>query len=358
MRHSATVSIIVPLWPDSGSDVALRYWLSIIGLLISVALVAIVLSRLNWDVFWMTLRGVTATSLVMAGLALVGSLTIRATRWRLITVCGNGQRLNFQRATWIGYFANTILPLRAGEFMRILAINRLTGVPVAQALTGAVVDRVSDVLMLGVSLIAVIVIHSRLLDNVSVNSTIIGATVLAGLAFFGFVGWRRLGKSVLARWVAWLPNRFQEKLPRWHDQSGLVVSRLREPGRVAVIAALTLLAVVTDYTAIWLVMQSFDWRMSLMAAVTVGVFLNTGMLLPAAPGYLGIYQVACVFALGLYGVTEAEAVAYSVVLQLLVISLLLVIGAGVILSCSFWLTPGEARRQILVAAKAPEANGS
>ncbi len=154
-----------------------------------------------------------------------------------------------------------------------------------------------------------------------------------------------------------MPDRLREKVPRWYAEAESVVGGFREPGQIAVIAALTLLAVAVDYAAIWLVMQSLDWRLSLMAAVTVGVFLNAGMPLPAAPGYLGIYRVACIFALGLYGVDEAEAVAYSVVLQLLVISLLLVLGAGAILSCAFRLTPGEARRQVLVAAKAPEDNG-
>ena len=37
---------------------ARRYWLSILGLLISGALIAVVLSRLDWGSFWSTLRGV------------------------------------------------------------------------------------------------------------------------------------------------------------------------------------------------------------------------------------------------------------------------------------------------------------
>ena len=81
----------------------------------------------------------------------------------------------------------------------------------------------------------------------------------------------------------------------------------------------------------------------------VGVFLNAGMLLPAAPGYIGIYQIACIFALGLYGVGEAEAVAFSVVMQLVVLSVLLVSGGAAMVSCGFRLTPGAARNVVAMA---------
>jgi len=37
------------------------------------------------------------------------------------------------------------------------------------------------------------------------------------------------------------------------------------------------------------------------------VFLGIGTSLPSAPGYAGVYQVACIFALALFGVGESQA---------------------------------------------------
>ena len=34
--------------------------------------------------------------------------------------------------------------------------------------------------------------------------------------------------------------------------------------------------------------------------------------IPSTPGYVGVYQVACVLALGLYGVDDSQAVAFVV----------------------------------------------
>ena len=68
---------------------------------------------------------------------------------------------------------------------------------------------------------------------------------------------------------------------------------------------LSALAFSLDYSAFWLMLRAFDWSLPVQAAMTVGVFLAIGSLLPAAPGYVGIYQVACVLALKWNGSTKA-----------------------------------------------------
>jgi len=46
------------------------------------------------------------------------------------------------------------------------------------------------------------------------------------------------------------------------------------------------------------------------------VCLAAGSALPSAPGYVGVYQVASVWALGVFAVSPATAVALVTVLQL------------------------------------------
>jgi hypothetical protein len=87
----------------------------------------------------------------------------------------------------------------------------------------------------------------------------------------------------------------------------------------------TVLAYCVDYAILWLFLGAFEWSLPIHAAMTVGVLLAIGSMLPAAPGYIGIYQIACLLALGPYGIGESAALAYSVVAQgatLLVIGLL------------------------------------
>ncbi len=288
-------------------------------------------------------------SLLAAVAGVLLAIAIRGWRWTVIATHGRADYPDFLRATCIGYFGNVVFPLRAGELLRIVAINRLAAVPFGQAVTSAVADRVLDVLMLGAFLAAVIAAHGPGLAGLAASpgGIAILAAVAAGLA--AFVVWGENLRGSVRRWSPRFSGRLRDLLPAWYAEAVSVARQFRDPGRFSKLVALTLLAVLVDYATIWLVMLAFDWTLPLMAVVTVGVFLNAGMLLPAAPGYVGIYQIACIFALGLYGVGESEAVAFSVVLQLLVLSVLLVSGGAAMISCGFRLTPGAARNAVAIA---------
>ncbi len=326
-----------------------RHLFTLLGFLVSAILVVAVVVRLDWDAFWPTLREVDKSVVLAAVAGVLLGIAIRGWRWTVIATHGRADYPDFLRATCIGYFGNVVFPLRAGELLRIVAINRLAAVPFGQAVTSAVADRVLDVLMLGAFLAAVIATHGPGLAGLAASPAGIAilAAVAAGLA--AFVVWGENLRGSVRRWSLRLSGRLRDMLPAWYGEAISVARQFREPGRFSKLVALTLLAVLVDYATIWLVMLAFDWTLPLMAAVTVGVFLNAGMLLPAAPGYIGIYQIACILALGLYGVGEAEAVAFSVVLQLLVLSVLLVSGGAAMISCGFRLTPGAARNVVAMA---------
>lgn len=51
------------------------------------------------------------------------------------------------------------------------------------------------------------------------------------------------------------------------------------------------------------------------APLLLWVFLAASSALPSAPGYVGVYQVAAIFALSFYGVKASPAVAVALVLQ-------------------------------------------
>ena len=68
---------------------------------------------------------------------------------------------------------------------------------------------------------------------------------------------------------------------------------------------------------------------------------NSGLVipnLPSAPGYIGIYQVACVLALTLYGIDQNLALAYSIVLHLVSFFIIGIQGILVTMYCGFNLS--------------------
>jgi hypothetical protein len=126
-----------------------------------------------------------------------------------------------------------------------------------------------------------------------------------------------------------LPGHWSERIPRWYGQLLDACGELASPGRLARAMAFTVIAYCVDYGIFWLFLIAFEWSLPIHAAMTIGVLLAIGSMLPAAPGYIGIYQVACVLALGPYGVGESAALAYSVVAQGATLLVICVLGAAV-----------------------------
>lgn len=73
-------------------------------------------------------------------------------------------------------------------------------------------------------------------------------------------------------------------------------------------------------------MQSFGWALPFMVGVVVLVYIAAAASLPSSPGYVGVYQIATLFALRPYGIDDSVSVAYGTVLQ--VLTLILFIGSG------------------------------
>jgi uncharacterized protein (TIRG00374 family) len=187
-------------------------------------------------------------------------------------------------------------------------------VPPGELVATAFMDRLADVLALGLITVYVSA-HTPAIasDTAQRVVTLLVAVPVAGLIAVLALGERL--KPVLERLCAGLPGHWAARLPRWYAQALDAFASLHRRHRWIGVAALTLAAFFVDYTVLWMFLQAFAWQVPPGAAVTVGVLLALGSLLPAAPGYLGIYQVACVLGLSPYGIGESSALAYSVVSQ-------------------------------------------
>jgi len=294
--------------PPRGSSTGL-----VIGLILSVAIVALFAARMDWAEFSTTLGLVRWTWIAggCAGIAL--AIGFRAVRWA--TVAGAFSSMgSYWNATVIGYLGNTLYPGRAGEVLRIAALRKALQLPPGELVATAFMDRLADILALG--LITVYVsIHTTAIASDTLHRVV---TLLIGLPVAGLIVLLVLGERLkhrVERLCAGLPGHWKARLPRWYAQALNAFASLRVRHRWMGAAALTLCAFSIDYMVLWMFLQAFAWQIPAFAAVTVGVLLGLGSLLPAAPGYLGIYQVACVLGLAPYGIGESSALAYSVVSQ-------------------------------------------
>ncbi len=312
--------------------------LIILGTLLSVILLIVVLSRLDWNTFFKAFQTISLPTILFAGLIIINNIALRSLRWNLVARMPLAQFKHFWQAANIGYLGNMIYPARAGEVLKIIAIHNFASLKLSRAITSAVLDRLFDIIMMGIFTLLMLWLHGHRIDPNLGRSVIV--------VFILVTGWLTvliISANVLHNWVqSWhLPNRWQW-LPEWllHALEG--VQAIRQSSHLLLILFITGSVFMFDYLWIWQVMGAFEGAfgksLPFEAALTVGVFLLLGTSLPSAPGFIGVYQVACVLALKLYGIDESSAVAYSIVMQLLSFVIMGTQGALVTIYCGFNLS--------------------
>ena len=321
---------------------ALRRKGVIVGVTGAALLIALFVSRLDWAEFREAIGGLRWQWITLACAGVLASITVRAARWLAISGDRAAGLPPYWNATVVGYVGNALYPGRAGDVLRIAALHRAGRLPPGGALASALMDRLADVVMLSAAALYTALFVARNSLGAGVIASVVGMAVALLAAFVAVVVLDARIHPLVVRACARLPGLWSDRLPRWYGQAVIACLALARPKRLAATVALTGLAFLLDYAALWLTLHAFGWQLPMQAAVMIGVFLAIGSLLPAAPGYVGIYQVACVLALKWYGVGESAALAYSVVAQ--GATLLVIFGAGAAVALRYGLHWNSANR--------------
>jgi len=309
--------------------------LSLAGIMVSAALVALALHRIDWAVFVIALKKLTIAWLLPAGFIILGATMIRSLRWWFI--CGTSPLhhfWSFWRAQTFGCVGNLFFPAKAGELIRVVALRRFAGVPGAHALSSGIMDRLAD--GLGAVLLLFVAI-SRLPIEFLQGRALIGFALLFGsLAVLSivFIVWGGQLSVCMPRFTGRL-SIIGDGFSKRYLQAFHAAQHLRRPGRLVIIECSTLLAFACDTMAAWLTMVAFGWHLPFSSGLVLILFLAIATSLPSAPAYVGIYQIACVFALRLYQVGDSDALAYSVVLQIVTFCTVLLQAAVMVFNHGF-----------------------
>lgn len=289
----------------------------LITVVVSAALLYLAFRGVDWDRAYATALKTNTAWLLGVMIVTVWTLLIRAQRWKvLLRPLGTPPQAPLVHTTNIGFMANMVLPLRAGEIVRPVLLARKTQLPLGGVLATIVLERVLD-------LLAVIFLFglATLLVPVSEQVRALGWWLMGlGLG---------LGTTVvLIRWQE--PRVFQ----LWQ----LVAERL--PGAVArpldhfvrgFLKALevldrpaTFLELILWTAYLWCVIAAVN-TLGLLAFAFALPLLRCGLVVtaivalavsvPSAPGYVGSFQFGCKVALDVFGVEASEALAFSVVLH-------------------------------------------
>jgi glycosyltransferase 2 family protein len=251
---------------------------------------------------------------VAIAVALIGVIySVQAVRWRWIARRSAVLPWRtFLRLIISSVAVNNVIPGRPGEVLRGYWLGRAGDIPQARALSTVVIDRSSDVLLLVVAFAAAFpfVSHPSWLQHVFVAALVVAGLIAAALAVARLhTGGRRLAP---ARLPAGLRNSWSgRQLAGLAHGTGALVNR-----RDAVVLALLTATVWGCWAfAAWLVAGSLGISMSPLEVVFLTAVINLGAAIPSSPGFVGTFQWLCVSGMALFGVGQAEALAFSIIMQ-------------------------------------------
>ncbi len=250
-------------------------------------------------------------------LATIWTLLIRAQRWQvLLRALGSVELPPLVHATNIGFMANMILPLRAGEVIRPVLLARKTHLPLGGVMASIVLERILD-------LLTVIALFGAAVLLVPVSAPVrkMGWALLLVAAVLclaiGAARWQEERIIRFWRFVAqYLPA------PLAHPLGGFVTGFLQAVKVLDRVWSFFLLGAWTLYLWAIIALVNAFGILALNLAVPLGsaVLVVTALVAlavsaPSAPGYVGAFQFGCTLALGFFQVEQSEALAFSVVLH-------------------------------------------
>ncbi len=247
----------------------------------------------------------------VVGLNLV-ALWLRAWRWHYLFPPG-ARPTHLFNAVMIGYMGNNLLPLRAGEVVRVYVAAR-RGPRFWTTVATLVVERVLDALAVGLilgALLLVVPIPSRYRWSALLLISL-DAAAMAVLAVIAAAPGRcrDLVRALFGRWAG-LTGRLLDALETFNEGlKGIRAPRHLLPIFVSSVGVWGVLAL-----SVWVAFRAARLDLPVAAAWTVLAFLGLGVSVPSSPGFVGVVQTATVLALDLFAVPRADALSFSLLLH-------------------------------------------
>ena len=272
-------------------------------------------------------RAVEQLTEVRLGWAVAGlvaftlSKAIHSYRWRVLLRHRSGLRgRDLFPVFLVSNLANAVVPLRAGDVLRVELTRRRFGIPRAE-LTSSVflVESVLD----GVAFVALLLPALLLLDPGALRTptaALIGAIVPGAFAASLLIARLEVGVAV-DRWrlVGWLPPALRDRVAAIVPSFMNGMRVLRGGRGMGIAIALSVVAWTAEVAVYWMMGRAFALEMGFSEAVLVTIAANVIVSLPLTPWDIGPYEVAVTEALAFMGFGLSEAGAYAVGSHLLLI---------------------------------------
>jgi uncharacterized protein (TIRG00374 family) len=279
----------------------------VVGLAVSAVFAAATLSRVDLGSMAHALGRAAPLGVALGILFSLLEIGVRAWRWRfLLSPLGKVSYRHAFAYTCVGYFSNTLLPMRLGDVARAYLAASALRLPRMATLGSIVTERLAD----GLTILVVAAGLGLLVTGALGAGPVTLWVVLALLALLGG------GLSLLA---AKRPELVARLIPA---RVRLLISQLiqgtravRSPRGFCITVGSTLVAYCFSVSVVVAVATAVGISISWPQAAFVAAWIALSTAIPAAPGSVGTYEFVGVSALMLVNQDSALALAAVVLIH-------------------------------------------
>jgi hypothetical protein len=289
------------------------------GLAVSVALLVWALRDVRLEEVLRQIASARPGPLAAAVVIATLTFPLRLIRWRLLLRDERGEpypTAPLWHAIALGFMANNVLPLRAGELVRSYTAARLAGARFTTVISSVAVERIFDGLTV-IALLSLALLSPGLPGSITVAGTSVAQLARVG----GVIGLVALLGAILVVAAPLAAERMVRRLLP-HAQladrivyliegirQGLTV--LRSPSRLVRVVFWSLVVWLVNALGFYVGFAAFDIPVGYTGALLLQGLLILGISIPSTPGFFGPFEAVIVAVLAIYGVSSSLAFSYA-----------------------------------------------
>lgn len=254
------------------------------------------------------------------------SFYLRALRWwYILAPTKKIPIIDILSALCIGFMANMLLPMRAGEVIRGYVISKKEQIGLTSVLGTIVLERVFDLLATIVLLVIVMFfahpdnVSPEVWDSLKKGGISISAVFAVAMLFMVMLvhNYSRVD-FFLQKFYRILSEKAAKKIEHIIVSFKDGLGALEEGSHVVAITFYTALIWIVIVLTNLMFLPMFNIEISLEIGAVLTLFIVFGVMVPSSPGFVGPLHAGIIIALGLYGIEFDEALGIAIVIHIVI----------------------------------------
>lgn len=308
---------------------ARRSWISIaLGAAVSLVAFWLIARSVDLNLTLTTLSASNPGFVVAAALVQLGAMGLSVRRWQVLLSPYPTRFWTLTQIFFGAHLLNTILPFKLGTVARVLLAAETEKLNAGFVLGSVALEKLLDtfvMLLLLLALTPFVPMPEWVRDSLTLSVLLVVVAVIA------LASVRRLREPLLVG-LAQLERRIfkRESVRLAEFVKGILESLANLTQRREAVGVLfwTILIWLAGWAVNQLLFFALGMDVPWSAAWFVMVVLQIGTRVPALPANLGVFHFLVILALSVYGVDTSAALAYAILLHLIVFVIPAILGAG------------------------------